>query len=230
VTVYVLSFSHPDGQILESKMKCDMSSEPMEDIIEFAGRTCYQSYHKPNEATSSNKAYMANILAQGHESVLEHSSVSFYVEGYSRNMLLELERHRHLSFSVESQRFVDAFETPYIVPPALRGEYEGYRGEKVYRKVEKALQSARAAYAAIEQELSDLPRKQRREAARSILPGGLETRFVVTGNLRAWRDVLKKRWSVHADAEIRDFASVVLELLKDEAPNVFQDFPDTPFD
>jgi thymidylate synthase (FAD) len=62
------------------------------------------------------------------------------------------------------------------------------------------------------------------------LSGNLETKFVVTGNMRAWRDVLKKRYSTHADAEIRQFAEGVLELLRKEAPNIFQDFPYTPFE
>lgn len=229
MSVYVLATSMP-RTFIDSKMDADPLAEPMEELIEFAGRTCYQSYDKPNAKTSRNQAYMANILAQGHESVLEHSSITFYVEGYSRNMLLELERHRHLSFSVESQRFVDAIDTPYVIPKALEGDAAGYFNHAVRTKIELAHIATRVAYLEVEEALDHLPRKQRREAARSILPGGLMTRFVVTGNLRAWRDVLKKRHSVHADAEIRDFASVVLQLLKNEAPNVFQDFPDAPFE
>lgn len=220
---------------IKDYMEFDDDSQPIEDLIEFAGRACYQSFHKPNEATRSNKDYIANILAQEHESVLEHSSVSFYVQGVSRNMLLELERHRHLSFSVISQRFVDSSDVQYIIPPAFRGidgdpNHHFHLQTSMRDTVAKAIKAAREAYASMEEVLHDLPRKQRREAARSILPGGVETKFVVTGNLRAWRDVLKKRYSTHADAEIRLFAEEVLRLLKVEAPNVFQDFPDTPFE
>lgn len=143
-------------------------------------------------------------------------------------MLLELERHRHLSFSVLSQRFVDARNSGFVYPPALR-KYLETNGD-VDDAIVKAHVAANEAYEAIEGALSDLPRKQRREAARSVLPGGTETKFVVTGNMRAWRDVLKKRYSTHADAEIRQFAERVLELLKLEAPSIFQDFPDRPFD
>ena len=213
---------------ISARMALDENSLPMEDLIEFAGRSCYQSFHKPNESTRSNGAYIANIIAQGHESVLEHASVSFYVEGVSRNLLLELERHRHLSFSVVSQRFVDGRSMGFVYPPALRKYLEDHN--EVDDAIVKAHIAANEAYEAIEGALSDLPRKQRREAARSVLAGGTETKFVVTGNLRAWRDVLKKRYSVHADAEIRQFATEVLHLLQHEAPAVFADFPDTPFD
>lgn len=217
-------------------MDIDMSAKTGETLIEFAGRSCYQSFNKPNAKTRANRDYIANILEQKHESVLEHSSVSFYVTGVSRNMLLELERHRHLSFSVVSQRFVDATNDNFIIPPALRGidddpNHHFHLQPHMRDRVAKALNAAKEAYASIEEVLHNIPRKQRREAARSILPGGMETKFVVTGNMRAWRDVLRKRYSTHADAEIRLFASEVLRLLKTEvAPNVFQDFPDMPFD
>jgi thymidylate synthase (FAD) len=66
-------------------------------------------------------------------------------------------------------------------------------------------------------------RKQAREAARYYLPSGMETKFVVTGNLRAWRDVLKKRDSEHADAEMQLFAKEVKRQLLQEYPDVFGD-------
>lgn len=208
---------------LTNLMDADFETSGAEDLVEFSGRACYQSFNKPNEATRSNKDYLANILAQGHESVLEHSSVSFYVTGFSRNMLLELERHRHLSFSVISTRFVDASSMKVVIPPALR--VEGWD------TLEPLNTHVVARYNQTVQTLLDKgsTRKEAREAARYLLPGNLETKFVLTGNLRAYRDVLKKRWSQHADAEIRLLATEILAKLREHAPNVFQDFPEVPF-
>ena len=45
----------------------------------------------------------------------------------------------------------------------------------------------------------------------------------MSGNLRAWRDVLKKRWSAHADAEIQELAGNIFDLLAAEYPDVFAD-------
>lgn len=224
--IEVVARTTVDIDTIGQYMEFDYVSTGGEDLVEFAGRACYQSFHKPNEATRSNEAYLANILAQGHESVLEHASVSFYVQGVSRNMLLELERHRHLSFSVISTRFVNSEHTEVIIPPALRGDT---MAENVI--IEQAEQ-ARQAYVALNDRLvlAGKTRKEAREAARVALSGNLETKFVVTGNLRAWRDVLRKRYSTHADHEIRLFAEEILRLLRLEAPNIFQDFPDTPFD
>lgn len=224
--IEVVARTSIDIDTIGQYMELDSTSLGGEDLAEFAGRACYQSFHKPNEATRSNEAYLANILFQGHESVLEHASVSFYVQGVSRNMLLELERHRHLSFSVISTRFVNSESTEVIIPPALRGDW---LAEDVVRELEYG---ARDAYKALYERLTlaGKTRKQAREAARVALSGNLETKFVVTGNMRTWRDVLKKRYSGHADAEIAEFAEYVLELLRKEAPNMFQDFPNTPFE
>lgn len=194
-------------------------------LAEFAGRTCYQSWKKPNPLTASNAGYLNNILAQQHESVLEHATATFYVEGVSRSLLLELERHRHLSFSVLSQRYVDESEARMVVPPALAGR-AGLAAQLV-----QAGTVARNVYAMLVAELEreGVPRKQARETARAVLPNMTETRFVVSGNLRAWRDVLRRRWHVAADAEIRRWSGMVVEELRVLAPHVFQDFPSEPF-
>lgn len=184
-----------------------------EHLIEFAGRLCYESFDLPNEKTKTNSAYVRNVVSLGHESVLEHVSVTFYVEGVSRNLSHELIRHRHLSFSELSQRYVNMEEANVIYPPADGG----------------GKTPLPAAYADAYEQTVDrhrargLTRKQAREAARYGLPAGTETKFVVSGNLRAWRDVLKKRLSVHADAEMQEFAQEIFNILLLEYPDVFVD-------
>ena len=207
------------------KMLDDWISSDADKLAEFAGRSCYQSFHKPNPKTATNPAYLANILEQGHESVLEHSSATFYVTGVSRALTHELIRHRHLSFSELSQRFVNVEDAELVFPPALANDVEsqddliaaGAYAQSTYEEIVHRLLKA------------GLSRKQAREAARAVMPNATETRIVVTGNMRAWRDVITKRFSVHADAEIREFAGEVLRQLKLIAPGQFQDFPDKPF-
>ena len=191
----------------------DYCTEGGQELIEFAGRLCYESFDLPNEKTKTNSAYIKNIVAQGHESVLEHVSVTFYVEGVSRNLSHELIRHRHLSFSELSQRFVNMEKANVVIPPAYGGGLEplSQRHAELYALEVDELRAGTKT------------RKQAREAARYGLPSGIETKLVVSGNLRAWRDVLKKRLSVHADAEIREFAQEVLHTLTVEYPDVFAD-------
>ena len=67
------------------------------------------------------RAFVERVMAMGHESVLEHASFTFLVEGVSRVLLAQLTRHRIASFSVQSQRYVSyAGGFGYIVPPAIR--------------------------------------------------------------------------------------------------------------
>ena len=184
-----------------------------QELIEFAGRLCYESFDLPNEDTKTNGKYVRNIVSQGHESVLEHVSVTFYVEGVSRNLTHELIRHRHLSFSEISQRFVDMTKANVVIPPAMGGGTEPLPDahKEIYEVTRRTLAGRGKT------------RKQAREAARYGLPAGTETKLVVSGNLRAWRDVLKKRLSVHADAEIQELANKIWEILSKEYPDVFAD-------
>ncbi|QAY14218.1 ThyX-like thymidylate synthase [Mycobacterium phage Hexamo] len=198
-----------------------------DELAEFAGRNCYRSFHRPNPATRENEDYLAHILEVGHESVLEHASATFYIET-SRSVLTELERHRHLSFSVVSQRYVDPTELGVHVPPAIQECMGEIPGEILRDAVEYAVGS----YEAIVSYLSGvrgLPRKQAREAARAVLPNMTNSPMVVTGNHRAWRYVIKNRWHEAADAEIRELAGELLRQLREIAPNTYQDIPSEPY-
>jgi len=200
-----------------------------DELAEFAGRNCYQSFHRPNPATYENVNYLKHIIDSGHESVLEHASATFYIEA-SRSVLTELERHRHLSFSVVSQRYVDMSEIGTHVHPAfteLSGE-DADDAEGVLLDVEAFTKDAYEYLYHIFTE-AGFPRKKAREAARSVLPNMINSPMVVTGNHRAWRYVIKARWHEAADAEIRDLAGELLRQLREVAPNTYQDIPTTPY-
>lgn len=201
---------------------------PGDALAEFAGRACYQSWTRPNPATATNQGYLANILDHGHFSVLEHASVTVYIEGVSRSLTHELIRHRHFSYSQLSQRFVDESEVSFVVPPAVRDRYirlgldpaevdRAYNDRPIFDMI-------REDYAMHVEDLErdGLSRKQAREAARAILPNCTETKIVVTANMRAWMEFFAKRDSESADAEIRELAQAAHALLKEYAPNTFQ--------
>lgn len=204
-----------EGSAFEKRLKKEhpYNLETGEELIEFAGRLCYESFHLPSEATNTNFEYIQNIITQEHFSVLEHVSVTFYLEGVSRNLTHELIRHRHLSFSELSQRFVDMQDAKTVIPPAFGGGTTQLSDAHKFQ------------YNHAVRELKDQgkTRKQAREAARYGLPQGMETKMVVSGNLRTWRELLPKRLSPKADAEIQEFARKTLDILKGEYPAVFAD-------
>lgn len=196
----------------------------IDELAELAGRNCYQSWDRPNPKTASNEGYLSNIISQSHFSVMEHGSVSFYAVGVSRSLLAELSRHRHLSFSVVSQRYVDANELDWVVPPIV--------DELTDQWDETALDVLATNHGNSLDDYNNLvnifvqngyKRKEAREAARAVLPNMMDTPLVVTGNIRAWRDVLGKRYHIAADREIQEFAAQVLGHLRVLAPNSVQD-------
>lgn len=216
----------------------DYENSDAELLIEYAGRACYQSWENP--AGRTNAEYIANIIGHAHFSVLEHGVVTFSVRGVSRALTHELVRHRHLSFSQLSQRFVKLEDSSYVTPPALADilDVEIHDGvqsmfdqsETVREVLDEAYEAAKLAYTQIVAllERRGVPRKQAREAARAVLPNMTSTDIVVTGNHRSWREFIHKRYSMHADAEIRELAQRVLILLKAECPNIYADIDDKP--
>ena len=196
-------------------------------LAEFAGRACYQSWHKPNPATATNAGYIQHILEVGHLSVLEHGTVTFYLTGMSRSLTHELIRHRHFSFSQLSQRYVPERDAAMVEPDVIADDPE------LHAKFVAATEASVAAYndllQVLQEKFADEPkatqrRKQARQAARSVLPNATETRIVVSGNYRAWRHFVAMRASEAADVEIRVLAVECLRQLQKVAPNVFGDF------
>lgn len=200
-------------------MELQPTATDMETLMEFAGRECYDSHDRPNPATATTQTYLQRTLFdQGHWSIAEHASATLHITGVSRAFLTELSRHRHLSFSVRSQRFVDESDCNVVMPPAIRDSDEVTR---MAWEVETA--SAVDGYRDIAAQLDHLPRKQAREAARSVLPNAVETRMVVTANLRAWYNVIALRTDDGVDKEMREVMTLVRDQLATIAPTIFKE-------
>ena len=224
----------PDA--IEQRLEIQEGSTDAETLTVYAGRSCYESWSRPNEKTREDKDYLRRTLfEQGHFSILEHASATFYLTGVSRALLAEITRHRHLSFSVLSQRFVDESDASIVIPPAARkSEAEVvYDSEEFHDDLKGSLPKALEWWAGeavwnYEDLVSaltgeGLPRKQAREAARAVLPNMIETRIVVTGNMRAWHEVITRRTAPDADAEFQQVAGLIRDELKKIAPAIFTD-------
>jgi thymidylate synthase (FAD) len=195
-----------------------------EALAEMAGRVCYMSY---GQGRKTNREFIAHLIEVGHGSVLEHAVWSFLVSGVSRSFTHELVRHRHLSYSQLSQRYVDESDSGFIEPDVIASD------PALDAAWREAVDATRRAYArlvtGLEQKFSDVPdgtlrRKLARQAARSVLPNATETRIFVTGNARALRHFIELRGSEHADVEIRKVAVEMLRILQREAPSLFGDY------
>lgn len=197
----------------------ELDAPDVETLTEFAGRACYESFHRPNPATATTEDYLRRTLfEQGHWSILEHATATFYITGVSRAFTHELIRHRHLSYSQLSQRFVDEENANIVIPPALRASKQ--QSLNLMDEMERT--SDVYKYLVNHLEFEDgLPRKQSREAARAVLPNMTETRVVVSGNLRAWHEVVERRTAPDADAEMAEVMGMVRDKLTTIAPTIF---------
>ena len=216
--VSLLASTAINPESISEIMQLQPESSDAESLTVFAGRNCYRSFGRPNEATYKDSDYLNRTLfQQGHMSILEHATATLYFTGVSRAFLTELTRHRHLSFSVESQRFIDADTINIVVPPAVRASEDPY----VLRNFANAADGAVNAYMATRDELENLPKKQRNEAARGLLPNCVETRIVVTANLRAWHEVIERRTQPDADAEMQQVMRLAKAALNPVSPVIF---------
>ncbi len=182
--------------------------------IETAGRTCYKSEDKIT--ASSAEKFVANIIKNGHESVLEHFSFSvrFIVD---RGVSHELVRHRIASFSQESTRYCNYITDRFgreltVIKPCFLAE-----GTPAWDTWKTECASAEAAYFEL-LELGCQPQE-----ARAVLPNSLKTEVIMTCNLREWRHMLSLRTGKAAHPQMREVTTPLLEKLKELIPVVFDD-------
>ena len=178
-----------------------------EKVIEEAGRTCYLSFERVG--ANSQDEFIARLIKMGHYSPLEHASATFRIRNCSRAMTHQLVRHRIMSVSQQSQRYVNENEFDYVVPESMPEEFaEDYYAD---------MRTIQEMYAKWRQ------RGLRKEDARFVLPNACVSEIVVTANFREWRHIFELRLSNKAQWEIRKACTMILEVLKEKAPGCFVD-------
>lgn len=200
-----------------------------EELVEAAGRVCYMSFG-PRQSPKTNEEYIRHLIRMGHESVLEHVSWTFVLEGVSRAFTHQLVRHRvGFAFSQLSQQYHDEADAEFVPPlqldkfPAAAAAWRQSVAatREAYRQIRDVI-SAEEDRLALDQ-ASEL-RRAIRSIARSVLPNATETKIVVTANARAVRHFLQVRGSIPGDVEMRVVSAELLGLLARETPALFFDF------
>ena len=171
-----------------------LSTESYEDMlrrIEKIGRVCYKSEERIGEGTAEK--FIAGIIKRGHESVIEHGSITVKVT-CDRGVTHEIVRHRIASYSQESTRYC-----------------------KKYEVWQKAMEAAEQYFF----QMLELGAKP--EEARSILPNSLKTEIVMTMNLREWRHFIRLRSANAAHPQMRQVSDLILKKFSEEYPLFFRD-------
>lgn len=197
-------------------------------MIEKIGRVCYKSEDLIMEDGESAKKFVAMLIKNGHEAMLEHSnlSVKFIVD---RGISHELVRHRIASFAQESTRYCnyakDKFgsECNFIdITPGIKLDNKMKSMETseialVLEEWEKAMEDAERHYMKM-LELGATP-----QIARSVLPNSTKTEITVSANYREWRNFFKLRIPKTAHPQMREVTIPLLKELKEKIPVIFDD-------
>lgn len=183
--------------------------------VALAARLCYSQVNidqlREKLSSADITGFLDKIMSLGHQSVLEHASFTFGIEGISRVTTHQLVRHRLASFSQQSQRYVSHKERFEAVIPHTIAE----RSE-IKARFEAMLAAVHEAYAAMVE--AGIPP----EDARYILPNATETKIMVTMNARELLHFFELRCCERAQWEIRAMSVEMLKLVKQAAPVIFR--------
>lgn len=185
-----------------------LQNDNPERLLEYAGRLCYTS------VMDDAAKFIRSRVREGHLSLIEHATASFYIGGISRTCSHQLVRHRLCSFSQRSQRYVAEDSAKFAIPPSIAQNAEA---REIYLAF---LDKSRDVYNAL-RELG-IPK----EDSRFVLPNATTTELIMSFNFREALHMFCLRISPNAQWEIREVCVRMLEQLYPTASAVFGDLRD----
>lgn len=179
--------------------------------IYVACRTCYSALYpiKIWEDSADEEKMLSlvkKVLSSGHHSTVEHCQFTFAISGVSRACTHQLVRHRHMSFSQKSQRYVtEKGEFEYVIPKTI----ENSDLNEEYKSMMKTISDF---YAKMVE--AGIPA----EDARAVLPNAATSSLVVSLNLRELMHLAQLRLCTNAQLEIRTLVRRICDAVIKEEP------------
>ena len=173
----------------------------------------------------SREELIAGLLRSGHFGPFEHPSAYFAVENISRVAMAQVTRHRHMSFDVQSQRYVDFSDKDPVVPPSFVDEgsnryYSNRHGEEATWEEVMNVHWRKCVDKYTDAIDSGIPK----EDARFFLPQATPVNLTFSANPRSLMHFFDLRHNMKAQWEAREFASQVLDEAKEWAPLTFDGY------
>ena len=201
----------------------------MLDVVYTGARTCYSAvspidmwFDVCNIATDKKKNLIDKVFKSGHLSTSEHAYFTFAIEGISRACSHQLVRHRHCSFSQQSQRYVEIQEDQNEL-------YNLIHSFPTDEKIAKMKELASKYFVDVNDNnyygyvhclwlyTSRIECGEKPEDARNSLPNATKTNIVVSMNLRELIHLCNERLCTRAQGEIRQLVKeMVAQVLIDE--------------
>jgi thymidylate synthase (FAD) len=137
--------------------------------------------------------FIRKAISRGHWGIFEHPTAFFAIEGVSRDMMAQITRHRHMSFDVQSMRYVDFDDAEFSVPESAESNSvttPPHMGSDM-SSVQKSDTVNSADVMEIQyQQCLDTYNKlvdggMDKEQARKVLPIGTKVNMTMSANLRS---------------------------------------------
>jgi thymidylate synthase (FAD) len=220
---------------MKVELQTDKSTENPDEAAIMAARGDYLSeslvgatIEDAMEGTEKTKEELiAGLLRSGHFGPFEHPKAYFFVEEISRVAMAQVTRHRHMSFDVQSQRYVDFSDKNTVIPPSFtdtkrKSVYYGNadRGDSmnfVDRLARHWEESVKHYDEALEEGIP-------KEDARFFLPQATPVNLTFSANPRSLMHFFDLRKNMKAQWEAREFATQVLEECEKWAPLTFDGY------
>lgn len=196
--------------------------------IEKIGRVCYKSEDYITEDGESAKKFVAMLIRNGHEAMIEHSflSVKFTVD---RGVSHELVRHRIASFAQESTRYCNYAKDKFGAECAFIDLEPGIMLDNKMKKM--SAEEIALVFAEWKSAMEDAERHYMRllelgatpQIARAVLPNSTKTEITVSANYREWRNFFKLRVPADVHPQMREVTIPLLKELKGMIPVIFDD-------
>lgn len=191
----------------------DLVSSPENSLksVYVACRTCYSAKY-PSElwkqvyTEEKMLGLLEKVMSSGHHSTLEHCHYVYAVSGISRACSHQVVRHRHMSFSQKSQRYVtEKTQFEYITPPSIEksefiDEYNAF------------MEKTQALY------IKMVDNGIKAEDARFILPNATSTSMILSLNIREMIHLANLRLCVNSQHEIRKLVKKMTNLAIEKDP------------
>ena len=162
-----------------------------------------------------------------HQSILEHISYNFYIEGVSRALLQELARHRMASLSVKSTRYTlkELKENCYFTN-SNQAEGTTYRWDEIskYIVLTGVLTVDEASANALIRLKEVLEDGTSNDVAKYCLPESYKTELTWTINMRSLQNFLNLRSDKSALWEIQKLAHAVHDAIPEDHKYMFKDY------
>ena len=208
----------------------------------------YDKYSTLSEEELGRRV-VEKCIKHSHWSILEHPTISINVIGFPHSVMVQMTRHRHLSFSVQSQRYTGERISRNALK--IKKEFDGkhcrkelieqlfylrpeeYYLDRVGNKYHYSNEDKENDLNEVVRQMLDYADRIKKgmspEHARDLLPQNIRQDFVVTMNARSLLHFCDLRLPADAQPEIRTLAQMLFDKFEEWMPSVAEHYRKTRF-